>query len=67
MKKKNFKKLVNCNGNQFFDAALTSHEMNAITGGTSGKKELNNIDSCGCHSCANLCCSGFGSGGTNLG
>jgi hypothetical protein len=54
------RKLVSIDADRFFDSALSSKEMNELTG---GKLKDDDLQSCGCHGCANLCCSGFGSGG----
>ncbi len=55
---KKLKRLVANDGNKFFELALSSAQMKELTGGTEAEME---VESCGCHSCANLCCSGLGS------
>lgn len=61
------KKVIANDGNRFFDDALTSTQMQKLTGGVLVRSGLmENLDSCGCHTCANLCCSGFGNSCPNL-
>jgi hypothetical protein len=64
MKEKNVKRIITSDSNKFFEIAIASSEMKSITGGTS--EMLLDMDSCGCHGCANLCCSGFNPNCSNL-
>lgn len=63
MKKNNVKRIITSDSNKFFEIAISSSELKSITGGIS---EIKDIDSCGCHGCANLCCSGFNPSCSNL-
>lgn len=52
--KKKLKKLVIRDSKALIDATLSGENMRELLGGSG---------SCGCYSCANLCCSGFGTCG----
>jgi len=51
MKEKRLKKLVVREGKKMINTTLSGENMRNILGGSAA---------CGCYTCANLCCSGFG-------
>lgn len=68
MKNNKFERVIKGQGNDLYDAAITSSEMREITGGVGEDVQhtIDGVESCGCLECANLCCSKFGDSCSNL-